>query len=465
MRTDDIVIEYDQALHSRWRFWYYLALTLLAISFISQLPVAFLAAFFVALIAVIPDYWYRHALRHLVLKQEVSQQNVFFGDEVTLSMSIENQKFLPLPWLRIENPVTPPLTLLGKNRMKLQRVVHDTISSTWLLWSFQRVTRSYRISCQARGIHVFGPIRPSSSDPFGWLEREARMPLYGMLLVYPLTVPLETLGLESIRPQGEYAMQRYLLEDPLRFAGVRDYVIGDDPRRIHWKASAHTGALSSKIYEPSSLRRLLVLLDTWNYSDLIKGPDTDIQELTIAAAASIGVWALEEGYLLGLLANCAIMTTPADDEASHSILAYTGIAPIEHSAAGVHIPFASEPGHYERLLSTLARLAPTITMPVARLIESNEGACSPGTTIILVSAASTLSQRALEALIDLRRRGTIISLALTGEITPAASLLLEEYSMPAFYLGGKERWRELVTTTRDKRPTGSGTSALSLQLA
>jgi len=444
MRTDDIVIELDQSLFTRWRIWYFLALTLLAISLIGQLPIAFLAAFFVALIAFVPDYWYRQALRHLVFAQEVSQHNVFFGDEVTLSMSIENQKFLPLPWLHIENSVTPPLTLLSKHRLKLQRVVHDTISSTWLFWSFQRVTRSYRISCQSRGIHVFGPIRMSSSDPFGWLECEARLPLYAMLLVYPLTVSLETLGLASIRPQGEYATQRYLLEDPLRFAGVRDYVIGDDPRRIHWKASAHTGALRSKIYEPSSLRRLLVLLDTWNYSDLARGPDLDIQELTIAAAASIGVWALEEGYLLGLLANCAIMTTPVDDEASRS----AGSAPIEHSAVGVRIPFASEHGQYERLLSTLARLAPLMHIPIERLIESDEGTCLPGTTIILVSATNSLSQRTLEELVDLRRRGTIVYLALTGEPTSASSALPELYNIPVFYLGGKEKWRFLTTHSK-----------------
>ena len=34
MRTDDIVIEHDQSLLTRWRIWYFLALALLAISLI-----------------------------------------------------------------------------------------------------------------------------------------------------------------------------------------------------------------------------------------------------------------------------------------------------------------------------------------------------------------------------------------------------------------------------------------------
>ena len=82
MRTDDIVIELDQSLLTRWRIWYFLALALLAISLIGQQPIAFLAAFFVSLIAFVPDYWYRQALRHLVFTQGVSQHNVFFGEEV-----------------------------------------------------------------------------------------------------------------------------------------------------------------------------------------------------------------------------------------------------------------------------------------------------------------------------------------------------------------------------------------------
>jgi ATPase family associated with various cellular activities (AAA)/Protein of unknown function DUF58 len=81
------------------------------------------------------------------------------------------------------------------------------------------------------------------------------------------------------------ATPRRLLEDPLRVAGVREYVLGDDPRRIHWKATARAGELRSKIYEPSSRYRLLMLLDINSYPEPWMGLDSEIQELSIAAAS------------------------------------------------------------------------------------------------------------------------------------------------------------------------------------
>jgi uncharacterized protein (DUF58 family) len=163
-----------------------------------------------------------------------------------------------------------------------------------------------------------GPVRLTSSDPFGWLECEVTVPAQESLVVYPLIAPLEAFGFSSVHPLGEYVTSRRLLEDPLRVVGVRDYVLGDDPRRIHWKATAHAGALRSKVYDPPALRRLLLLLDVWNYSESAKGTDLAIQELTIAAAASLGVWALDEGYLVGLLANCSMVTPSAGQALSMS---------------------------------------------------------------------------------------------------------------------------------------------------
>jgi uncharacterized protein (DUF58 family) len=301
VNTDLFPIDYDEELLRRRRPWYWLVLLLFVVSFLLQQPLLFLAALLTFVVAISPDLWYRYALRHLIVGQQVNHHNVFFGEEITLSVSIENHKFLPLPWLKVENRIAPPLAILSKRTPRLQNVQRDTLVGTWLLWAFQRVTHQYRMHCQKRGFHAFGPVRLTSSDPFGWLECELTVPAQESLVVYPLIAPLEAFGFSSVHPLREFVTSRRLLEDPLRVAGVRDYVLGDDPRRIHWKATAHVGALRSKVYDPPALRRLLLLLDVWNYSECAKGTDLAIQKLTIAAAASLGVWALDEGYLVGLL--------------------------------------------------------------------------------------------------------------------------------------------------------------------
>ncbi len=471
MNTDSVLEDIDKDVLIQRRPWYFLSLFLLVVGVLTRQPLVFVTAIFAVLIAVVPELWYRYALRRLVVRQEVDQQHLFFGEEVTLSISIENQKLLPLSWLNVEDAVTPALTVLKKQDLRLQRVSQDMIATTWLLWPLQRVTRRYHIRCLSRGLHTFGPIRLRSSDPFGWLESDVTLPIAERLLIYPLVAPLETLGLTSLHPFGDYASQHRLLEDPLRIAGARDYQLGDEPRRIHWKATAHAGTLQSKVYEPSSLRRLLVLLDAWNYSHIWKGADPDIQELSITVAASLAVWGLDEGYSVGLLTNSAVTLPPEEQKKTLSLfnsvldtpeIQLDVMLPPEVSAPGISIPYSRDYGQYEQILSTLAQLAPRYTMVIERLVATEEVMFPLGTTVVLVSATTSLTDDTIEQLEELRRRGVSVYLALIGHKAEKTSL--ETYNLPVHYLGGSEKWHELVATVSTAKNETLGTSATPLQL-
>jgi uncharacterized protein (DUF58 family) len=248
-------------------------------------------------------------------------------------------------------------------------------------------------------------------------------------------------------------------------------VLGDDPRRIHWKATAHVGALRSKVYEPPALRRLLLLLDVWNYSEAAKGIDLEIQELTIATAASLGTWALDEGYMVGLLANCSMMLPSAGQaplmsqtgEESDTIEVDREVFPTSDlSPATVSVPYASDSGQYERLLSTLARLVPRYSGSIETLIEMEESIFPLGTTILLISATTSLNEGTIERLLDLRMRGAAIHLVLTGH--PDASGNIETYDLPVHYAGGKEKWHELIRTVGNQKSGAVGISTSILRL-
>src|SRR5205807_299467 len=102
---------------------------------------------------------------------------------------------------------------------------------------------------------------------------------------------------------------RRLLEDPSRVIGVRDYAYGDDMRRVHWKATARTMQLQSKVYEATTTYTLVMFLNIATQLDAYFGIHPELQELAICAAASITDWALNTGYAVGLYAN-SIMYMP-----------------------------------------------------------------------------------------------------------------------------------------------------------
>ena len=52
-----------------------------------------------------------------------------------------------------------------------------------------------------------------------------------------------------------------LFEDPTRIAGVRAYERGRSAQPRHWRATARTGLLHSKVYEPSTVAGATILLD------------------------------------------------------------------------------------------------------------------------------------------------------------------------------------------------------------
>ncbi len=456
--------EYERLMLKNRRPWYYIASILIILSAFVRIPLVLLAGIFTLLVGIVPELWYRQALRHLTIRQHVNQRHLFFGERVTLSLTIENRKFLPLTTLQTENAITPALTITRTADKWQHDTNRDRLVSTWLLWSFQRVTRRYRMYCHARGFHIFGPIKLYCSDPFGWLERELYVAANETLLVYPLIAPIDELGLPAVLLPGERVGPRKLLEDPLWFAGIRAYELGDDPRRIDWKATARVGELRSKLYESTTVHRLLVLLDTWTYAKALNKVDTELQEFAISVAASLAMWGLDEGYMVGLLSNSAmamaaqtISTEGNTDEPEHPARVLKS-STISVSSPGVSVPFSLEYTQYEQLLTTLAQLLPHAHTPLEHVLETERAMFQPGTTIVLVGSANTVSEQTLELLYEQRLHGNTVSLMLVGDVDEEQAIA--QYSLPAHYVGGKEKWHELIKTVDE----ANGTSSTHLQL-
>jgi uncharacterized protein (DUF58 family) len=113
---------------------------------------------------------------------------------------------------------------------------------------------------------------------------------------------LQGYELASRRPVGEIRLAHRLFEDPTRIAGVRQYQRGDPLNRIHWRATARTGTLHSKTYEPSTIAGATIVLDFHKAGYTSRG-EPFRSELAATAAASLANAVYETGQQIGLVTN------------------------------------------------------------------------------------------------------------------------------------------------------------------
>jgi uncharacterized protein (DUF58 family) len=105
-----------------------------------------------------------------------------------------------------------------------------------------------------------------------------------------------------------------LFEDPTRTAGVRPYQLGDPLQRVHWRATARTGTLHSRVYEPTTLAGATIVLDFHDSGYGSRG-EPHRSELAITLAASLANAVARMNQPVGFASNGRDATDRIRDEA------------------------------------------------------------------------------------------------------------------------------------------------------
>ncbi len=91
----------DETLRAR-RPLYLVGALLILTSLLIQIPLVFVAGLLILALAIVPELWYRYALRRLVVYPELATERAEIGDTVQVNLVIENRKALMLPYLEVE---------------------------------------------------------------------------------------------------------------------------------------------------------------------------------------------------------------------------------------------------------------------------------------------------------------------------------------------------------------------------
>jgi uncharacterized protein (DUF58 family) len=293
---------------------------------VGVLAMPFLAAMFVQ--------WNR--LR-LSIHRHLSSVRVFPGTRVVVTLTVENKGPGTAPFLLVEDSLPPSLG-------KPARVVVSGIPAG----NSERV--SYSVLCRQRGRFRLGPISVSVTDPFGLARVNIRVPDTNDLIVYPYVedIPASELSLQGAG-FGDSTM-RQLYRSAAEFYTMREYVTGDDLRRIHWPSVARTGQLMIRQDEATRRSAATVFLD--NRTLMLGSVGSQSFERAVSVAASMGRALLRAGFAVRL--------------------------------ASVDAP--AQPMAEERLLETLAGAIPTRERAFGGALAALRGSALAESTLVVVTA-------------------------------------------------------------------------------
>lgn len=212
-----------------------------------------------------------------------------------------------------------------------------------------RVALGYPVVAARRGRWALGPLVVTRTDPFGVARATTTLGEHADVAVWPavtaLPVPREILTGE---PDRVALGARAPSTDD---AALRDYRLGDDLRRVHWRSSARRGELMVRSDERAGMRPVSVLLD-------LPTRQTSV-EWSVSLAASVALAMLDAGHPVRLVGGPDDGPGPARSGARHVHGRASGNARAELLDRTIDLDVAESPAAAEAQLLAAAHLLQT----------------------------------------------------------------------------------------------------------
>jgi uncharacterized protein (DUF58 family) len=196
-------------------------------------------------------------------------------------------------------------TNLGTHRTPVLRL-HDPVAGTRgallnlaPLHPGESARAAYRLPATRRGIISVGPLDVEVGDPFGLAARAATAAPVLELTVYP---HIDAVGAPGgggdSNPHGAAANPFALGRHGDDFYALREYVVGDDLRRVHWRSTARMDELMVRHDEMPWQARTTVVLDARRAAHTATS-----LERAVSAAASVVSAVAREQHLVRFVAS------------------------------------------------------------------------------------------------------------------------------------------------------------------
>jgi uncharacterized protein (DUF58 family) len=324
----------------------------------------------------------------LTCSRRLDPVRVSAGARARVLLRLQNVSRLPTGVMLAEDTV--PYMLGGRPRFVLDRVLPQ-----------RTLEVDYTVRSQVRGRFRIGPLAVRLTDPFGLVELTRAFTASEPLVVTPQVVPLPEVRLGGEWSGAGQSVSRSVATAGEDDAATREYRLGDDLRRIHWRSTARRGELMVRREEQPWQSRAVVLLDTRAGVHLGDGPLSSL-EWAVSAAASVSLHLAHTGFMLRMVSVTGQELSPhatlADtfDSVVLDVLAEQQASMATSMSPGIT---ALRRGGGEELY--VAIVGPMGNDDVEQLSRCVHGASAVGIALMMDTASwTTLSPRAAEAAKD-----------------------------------------------------------------
>lgn len=378
------------------------------------------SAYVLAAVLWISSYLSQRWTEALSAERQLSTTELEIGGEVQVMLWLKNSDSLQIAWVLIDDVLPksalegpPPALALGGFNVCIRSVKANS----------RTPSIGYKLTALRRGYFQIGPTVAETGDLLG-LHRRFRVitePTY--LLVLPKIIPLAGYDVASSRPVGEVNVTYRLFEDPTLISGIRRYQHGDPMRSVHWRATARTGELQCKQFQPTSVAGATLILDFHRETN----PDHHEPvrtDLAVTAAASICHTLMQMQQPFGLISNGRdasdrFAEATRNQEFGSMAEAKRNVAMHQTSdrLQPIVLPAAKTPEHFSEIHKTLARLERTDGLRLEELLIESEGRIARDTTVLVI--LQNVDNNAALALGMLRRRGYSVAAIVNNYETEA----------------------------------------------
>lgn len=239
-----------------------------------------------------------HALSYT---RQFSQSSVYQGEKINLVEQLTNDKWLPLPWVRIESKISEQLVF---NTSKERAIEHGQYHcSLFSLMPFMKVTRTYTVTCKQRGDYQLNSAVITCGDLF-FSKTNRQIAIKARLVVYPKKVSFSDLPMAFHSWYGDIMVKRWILPDPFVTAGIRPYQNTDIMRQINWKATARTNQLQVNQFAYTANPRLMIYLNIENGPEMWDAvTDPERVEYYLQITAALITECIHQGLEIGFGCN------------------------------------------------------------------------------------------------------------------------------------------------------------------